>query len=127
MSPRSKTLKSQLKRVHVGDLIYVSWYDASIGKSLRGNKIDVPVKSWGIFLGIMGQRKKHIVLSQNNFQFSNGFFDIDYTAIPVGWANEITVISAHAIEDYEVDLLVKSFMMGQRHSRVAQRRVKNHG
>jgi len=89
--------------------------------------MNVTPKRLGDFLGIMGQRKKHIVLSQNSFQFSNGFFDIDYTAIPTDWANEITVIAAHVIEDYEVDFLVKSFMMGRRHSRVAQRRVTNHG
>jgi hypothetical protein len=39
------------------------WTDASIGKtSTNGGVIDVPVQSWGIFVGVFGKRK-HIILA----------------------------------------------------------------
>ena len=89
-----KEIVKQVKGLSLGDLIRVEWFDASIGKSLSGglNGIDVLVTSWGIFLGVLGQKNKHIILAQNNFRYANGFYDIDYTAIPACWTEKVTVI-----------------------------------
>ena len=40
----------QVKSVSPGDILFVSWFDASIGKSLTGGLrgIDISVSSWGI-------------------------------------------------------------------------------
>jgi len=79
-----KEVDRQIKDLHPGDLVKIEWFDASVGKSLSGGLagIDVPVKSWGIYIGLLGQKNKHIILAQNNFQYADGLYDIDYTAIP---------------------------------------------
>lgn len=53
-----KEVIKQVKGLTLGDLVKVDWFDASIGKSLSGglNGIDVPVTSWGIFIGVLGQK-----------------------------------------------------------------------
>lgn len=125
-----KELKKQLKDLQVGDLISVSWTDASIGKSLgSGVAVDVPAQSWGIFIGLMGKHNKHIVLAQNNFQYSDGFYDIDYTAIPVSWAVTVNVIEKNHVAKDEAEILFTSFLRGGRRvsSKHKQQKVKNHG
>jgi hypothetical protein len=80
----SKQIENKSKMLSPGDLIAVDWCDASVGKSSgSGMTIDVPVKSWGIFVGLIGDRTKHIVIAQNSFRYSDGLFDLDYTAIPL--------------------------------------------
>jgi hypothetical protein len=86
-------MKTKLDQLCPGDLICVSWSDASVGKSSgSGMTIDVPVKSWGIFVGLIGDKIKHIVLAQNSFRYADGLYDLDYTAIPVGWALNVEVM-----------------------------------
>jgi len=125
-----KELKKQLENLSKGDLVRVEWTDASIGKSLgTGMAIDVPVKSWGVFIGILGKRRQHIVLAQNNFQYSDGLYDIDYTAIPVGWAEKVTLIVKQHVSVEEAEQLFTSFLKGGRHAFPKQKRqqkVKNH-
>jgi len=127
---KSKSLKKQLKDLQLGDLICVEWTDASIGKSLgSGVAVDVPVKSWGIFIGLLGKRSKHIVLAQNNFQYSDGIYDIDYTAIPCGWTEKIKVVDKQHVSSEEAERLFTSFLRGGRRvsSKHKQQKVKNHG
>jgi len=127
---KNKSLKKQLKDLQLGDLICVEWTDASIGKSLgSGVAVDVPVKSWGIFIGLLGKRSKHIVLAQNNFQYSDGIYDIDYTAIPVGWAEKIKVVDKQHVSSEEAERLFTSFLRGGRRvsTKHKQQKVKNHG
>lgn len=79
-------LRKQLESLSPGDLISCSWCDASTGKSSsNGGVIDVPVRSWGVFVGLFGNKTKHIVLAQNSFQYADGLYDLDYTAIPLSW------------------------------------------
>jgi hypothetical protein len=72
-----KEVISQIKSLTAGDLVQVEWCDASIGKSLSNgvSGIDVPVKSWGVFIGLLGQRTKHVILAQNCFRYSDGLDD----------------------------------------------------
>lgn len=119
----------ELKECGCGDLVQVEWTDASIGKSLSGglHGIDVPVISVGVFLGVMGERNKHIILGQNHFRYADGIYDIDYTAVPVGWAVKVTVIVKGLISPEEVNQLISSFLRGgHRSRRTKQQRVKNH-
>ncbi len=101
-----------------GDLIQIEWFDASIGKSGFGSgcSIDVPVQSWGIFIGILGNKTKHIVLAQNSFCMSDGCFDLDYTAVPLGMAINITILSKQHIEKEAASKLVMSFLSNRRYS-----------
>jgi hypothetical protein len=123
-----ENLKKQLKTLQLGDLIRVDWKDASIGKSLSGglHGIDVPVESWGIFIGVLGEKSKYIILGQNNFRYADGLYDIDYTAIPVSWAMSITVLSKSHISPEEGRGLLNSFLQGGRRISPRQRRVLNH-
>ena len=74
MSKKPKKLLNALENVSSGDLIVVEWYDASSGKSSgSGMAIDVPIKSRGIFVGLIGDRVKHIVLAQNSFRYIEGY------------------------------------------------------
>jgi hypothetical protein len=76
MGLNRKVLK-QIKDLTFGDLVFVSWFDTSIGKKLeRGLAgIDVPVSSWGIFIGVLGQKNKHLVLAQNKFHYAHDSSD----------------------------------------------------
>jgi len=130
-----KEVISQIKSLAAGDLVQVEWCDASIGKSLSNgvSGIDVPVKSWGVFIGLLGQRTKHVILAQNCFRYSDGLYDIDYTAVPVPWTTNATVISKTHVSADEAGNLLNSFLLKEmkdgkscvnRCSR--QQRVRNH-
>jgi hypothetical protein len=109
----SKQVLKLLENVCPGDLIAIDWCDASVGKSSgSGMTIDVPVKSWGVFVGLIGDRVKHIVIAQNSFRYADGLFDLDYTAIPVGWALGVTILVKEHIPTESASRLVNSFMMG---------------
>jgi hypothetical protein len=110
---KEKGLKKQLESLCIGDLICVEWCDASVGKSSgSGVAIDVPVRSWGVFVGVLGVKVKHIVLAQNSFCYADGLFDLDYTAVPLSWALDVAVISKEYIPKEAVGKLVNSFLMG---------------
>ena len=121
-------LEEKLNEVQPGDLLCVDWYDASIGKSLgTGMAVDVPVKSWGIFVGALGEKSKHIILAQNNFHYADGVYDIDYTAVPLAWTCNIAILLKNHLNPEEAKLLLNSFLIGGRRTkRKAQQRVGNH-
>jgi len=125
-----KKFEDDMKRLSLGDLIQVEWTDASIGKSLSaGVNVDVPVTSWGLYLGLLGQHNKHIILVQNNFRYCDGLCDLDYTAIPLVWSNKVEVIAKNHIHLVEAQMLLNSFLMGGRRSlqgRTRQEHVSNH-
>lgn len=115
---------AQIENVKPGDLVRVEWFDASVGRSLAsGSLVDIPVLSWGIFVGLLGERKKHIVLAQNSFKYADGLYDVDYTSIPLSWATEITVIRESEVSQEVANLLLKSFLAGR--CRTIKRRTKN--
>ena len=132
VSKHVKQVLKALENVSPDDLIAVEWCDASVGKSSgSGMAIDVPVKSWGIFVGLIGDRVKHIVLAQNSFRYADGLYDLDYTAIPIGWAVDSSVlVKAHIPKDSACKL-VNSFLMGGHRAfnrpRTFQRRLSTHG
>lgn len=108
----------------------VAWSDASVGKSSGvGVAIDVPVISWGIFIGVFGEKSKHIVIAQNSFKYSSGVFDIDYTAVPLTWTLKVTVVAKACVDAQVSRQLVNSFLLGGRRSlskHTFQRSVINH-
>jgi hypothetical protein len=126
-----KKILSQIKGLAAGDLVCVEWCDASIGKSLSNgvSGIDVPVKSWGIYVGILGQKRKHLILAQNNFRYADGLYDIDYTAVPVPWMTNVTAIIKNHVCPAEAKHLLKSFLLNEKQSpkrRLRQQKVRNH-
>jgi hypothetical protein len=132
-----KEITGLIKNLNTGDLVGIEWCDASIGKSLSNGigGIDVPVKSWGVFIGIMGKRREHVILAQNCFRYSDGLYDIDYTAIPLPWATSAEVLQKGYVNSEEAKVLLNSFTINQKaktekttfnRSRCAQRRLRNH-
>jgi hypothetical protein len=125
-----KKIEDEMKKLSLGDLVRVEWTDASIGKSLSaGLNVDVPVASWGIYLGLLGQKNKHIILVQNNFHYADGLCDLDYTAIPLVWSAKVIVLAKNHIPPGEAQVLMNSFLMGGKRSlqnRTRQERVSNH-
>jgi len=126
----NRQLAKQIKSVGLGALVRVEWFDASTGKVAMGGPIDIPVKSWGIFLGVFGERNRHVVLAQNMFRMNDqGLFDIDFTAIPLSWTVSVSVISPNCLDSDEAQKLQQSFIVGatkKRTTKRAQRRIKNH-
>lgn len=121
-------LREVLKQVKIsdlqlGDLIHVCWFDASTGSS-RAGAIDIPVDSWGLFIGVLGEKNKHIILAQNNFKYSDGLYDVDYTAIPLSWTVKIKVVNKTEVTQLEARALLDSFLAGRKCS--LKKRVKNH-
>jgi len=124
-----KEVLKRIKNLCPGSLLRVEWFDASTAKTAMGGPIDVPVKSWGIFLGVFGEKNKHIILSQNNFKMTEqGLYDIDYTAIPVTWTIAISVLDPNAVSQDEANKLLHSFIAGTRKHAIkrAQWKVVNH-
>jgi hypothetical protein len=131
-----KEVINQVKSLVAGDLVCVEWCDASIGKSLSNGigGIDVPVKSWGVFIGVLGKRREHVILAQNAFRYSDGLYDIDYTAVPLPWATSATVIEKNHVGAEEAQVLLHSFTINEKSkttekttfNRSRQRRVRNH-
>jgi len=110
---KRRELKKRLELLSPGDLVMVEWCDASVGKSMdSGATIDIPVKSWGVFIGVLGSKAKHIVLAQNSFRYSDGVFDLDYTAIPLSLAFNVSVLMKEHIPIEAAGKLVSSFMVG---------------
>jgi hypothetical protein len=131
-----KEIQSQIKNLAAGDLVCVEWCDASIGKSLSNGigGIDVPVKSWGVFIGVLGKKREHVILAQNCFQYSDGLYDIDYTAIPLPWATSATLIDHGYVTAQEAQVLLHSFTINEKSKDAKstfnrarrQRRLRNH-
>ncbi|MCW3996216.1 MAG: hypothetical protein NWE98_08750 [Candidatus Bathyarchaeota archaeon] len=132
-----KEVINQVKSLVAGDLVCIEWCDASIGKSLSNGigGIDVPVKSWGVFIGVLGKRREHVILAQNCFRYSDGLFDIDYTAVPLSWATSATVVAKSYVDANEAKVLLNSFTINEKaksekttfnRSRCVQRRLRNH-
>ncbi|MGD6933756.1 MAG: hypothetical protein ACQCN5_06075 [Candidatus Bathyarchaeia archaeon] len=131
-----KEITNQINNLTTGDLICVEWSDASIGKSLSNgvNGIDVPVKSWGIYIGQLGQKRKHLILAQNCFRYSDGLYDIDYTAVPLPWTTSASIIQKNHVGTEEAQVLLKSFTVNAKAKNDGasfgrcrrQQRVRNH-
>jgi len=110
----AKEVLRQIKSLQLGDLVRVEWFDASIGRSSSGGPIDLPVKSWGVFLGVFGEKNKQIILAQNNFRYTETIYDSDYTAIPLTWAVNVVVIEKGHLPADEAENVLNSFISGKR-------------
>ena len=118
------SLVSQLESCKPGDLVCCMWTDASIGKTSTN-------------VGVFGKRK-HIILAQNSFENADGLCDLDYTAIPLGWVEDVQIISQRYTPEDAVRSLVasfvrcdeeqkKSFSRSNRPRAFFQRRLSIHG
>ena len=110
----NKRIAKQIKALRLGDLVRVEWFDASIGRSRGAGPIDIPVKSWGIFLGVFGEKNRQIILAQNNFRYAETVYDSDYTAVPLAWTVNVVVIEKTHLPANEAQSVLDSFISGKR-------------
>ena len=110
----NKNVAKKIKSLQLGDLVRVDWFDASIGRSRARSSIDIPVKSWGVFLGVFGEKSKQIILAQNNFRYAETIYDSDYTAVPLTWTVNVVVIEKAHLPADEAQNVLNSFISGKR-------------
>jgi len=109
---------NQIKDLRLGDLVRVEWFDASKGearvsKDLQSEvQFDIPVTSWGVFLGIVGHKNKHIVLLRDHFQMSEtlGIYDIDFNVVPLGMLSDLAILKRAELERDVAALLQTAFL-----------------
>jgi len=119
----SEKVVEQLKKLRLGDLVEVTWLDASRGKletveELReagaaGAEIDLPVTSYGVYIGTFGRIAKHVVLVASQWLFSQGYGQIDCTIIPVGTVENIRVLMSKLMDMENVRVCQQAFIHGR--------------
>jgi hypothetical protein len=62
----------------------------------------------------MGKRREHVILAQNAFRYTDGLYDIDYTAIPLPWATSSTLIQNAHVGAEEAQVLLHSFTLNEK-------------
>jgi hypothetical protein len=126
----SKKVGKVFEELEAGDLVRVEWCDASVGKSMSsGVNVDVPVESWGVYIGVFGRKQRAIIIAQNAFRYADGLFDLDYTAIPLQWSLRVEVISKNYVKTGTAKQLLRSFLRPAERTlnrRTHQEKVRNH-
>ena len=108
----------QIKGLQLGDLVKVKWFDASKGEARIDRDVesqiqfDIPVTSWGVFLGVVGERTKHILLIRDHFQMNEalGVYDIDFNVVPVGMIHGVEILRQGELEPHIAILLQQAFL-----------------
>jgi len=119
----SKKVLKQLGELQSGDLIEVTWLDASRGRletveelreaGVPGAEIDLPVISYGVYIGTFGKIAKHIVLVASQWLFAQGYGQIDCTIIPVGTVENINVLKPKLMDAKNVHVCQQAFIHGR--------------
>jgi len=112
--------------LQLGDLIRVRWFDACKGEARIDKQseeakvqFDVPVTSWGVFLGLVGEKTKHVLLIRDHFQMnaSSGVYDIDFNVVPIGMIHAIEVLKQGELEPEIAKLLLQAFLKARTNKR----------
>jgi hypothetical protein len=114
----NKTVLKQIKDLQLGDLIRLEWNDASKGEARVSKdrqadvQFDIPVTSWGVFLGIVGRKTKHVVLLRDHFEMSAtlGVYDIDFNVIPLGMISHVAILKKAELDSRVASLLQTAFL-----------------
>ena len=107
-----------IEDLRLGDLVRLEWSDASKGEARvskngeSGVQFDIPVTSWGVFLGIVGRKTKHVVLLRDHFQMNErfGVYDIDFNVIPLGMICNVEVLRRAELDRGLARLLQTAFL-----------------
>ncbi len=126
MTMGNDPLEEALKKLHPGDSVKVEWLDASRGKietvekfteaGAEGAEIDLPVNSFGVFIGIFGKKRRHVVLVASQWVYCRGLGQIDCTVIPLGTVEKVTLIQSGVMEGRDVRACQTAFI----HSRTVR-------
>jgi len=119
MAKLVREIRKQIKGLQLGDLIRVRWFDASKGEVRieeqsedAGVQFDIPVTSWGVFLGLVGEKTKHVLLIRDHFQMNatSGVYDIDFNVVPIGMIQAVEVLKRSELEPTVAELLQQAFL-----------------
>jgi len=123
MNGMSKKVIKQLSELQSGDLVEVTWLDASKGRmetveemreaGASGAEIDLPVTSYGVYIGAFGKRANHIVLVASQWIYAQGYGQIDCTIIPVGTVENIRVLMPKLMGIDNVRVCQQAFIQGR--------------
>ena len=111
-----KQVSKQIKALQLGDLVEIFWLDASKGEARIQKKVkaktrfDIPVQSSGYFIGVAGQKTKHVILVRDAFQISSDVYDIDWNCVPIGMIYEVKVAHPSALNMQLATHLQKAFL-----------------
>lgn len=113
----------QLGDLQLGDLIEVTWLDASKGRletveemresGASGAEIDLPVTSYGVYIGAFGKIAKYIVLVASKWLYAQGYGQIDCTIIPLGTVENIRVLLPKLMDAENVRVCQQAFIHGR--------------
>ena len=80
-----------LEELHVGDLIFVSWNDASmdVGKLPDDDSVAALMRTVGVFLGVRGRKRRHLLLGRSKVPIPQ-FWEAD--RIPVQLIDQIILL-----------------------------------
>jgi hypothetical protein len=119
----NKKVFKQLSELQLGDLVEVIWLDASKGRletveemresGASGAEIDLPVTSYGIYIGAFGKIAKHIVLVASKWLYAQGYGQIDCTIIPLGTVENIRVLLPKLMDAENVRVCQQAFIHGR--------------
>jgi len=121
-----REVRKQIKGLQLGDLIRVRWFDACKGEARIDEQsedakvqFDIPVTSWGVFLGLVGEKTKHVLLIRDHFQMNatSGVYDIDFNVVPIGMINAIEVLKKGELEPNVAKLLQQAFLKARTNKR----------
>ena len=104
MAKLLRVVQRQIRALQLGDLVRVRWFDACKGEArideqsgsadeASGVQFDIPVTSWGVFLGVVGEKTRHVLLIRDHFQMNaaSGVYDIDYSVVPIGMIQAVEI------------------------------------
>jgi len=114
-----REVRKQIKGLQLGDLVRVRWFDACKGEARIDEQsedakvqFDIPVTSWGVFLGLVGEKTKHVLLIRDHFQMnaSSSVYDIDFSVVPIGMIQTVEVLKRSELEPKVAVLLQQAFL-----------------
>lgn len=131
-----KELERQLKALSPGDLVCVEWFDASKGRIetardlgevgvSNGVRIDSPVKSYGIYIGIFGSRAKHVIIVASLWVHTTDYGQVDSTVIPLGVIESARTIAPKVMEIQNVRLCQQAFLQGRCYHFLQRFQIRN--
>jgi hypothetical protein len=109
-----KKILNKLEKLQFGDLVRVYWLDASeaMGRTGEGGEphFDTPVASIGHYVGVKGNRTRHLILLKDIFQITEKTYDLVYNCIPLGMIEKVNVRRKKDLETEFHEIIKKNLM-----------------
>ncbi|OYT47632.1 hypothetical protein B6U79_03855 [Candidatus Bathyarchaeota archaeon ex4484_231] len=96
----------RVEELERGDLILVKWFDASElrAKLNQHEKPEVAVYEWGIYLGVRGRKRKHLLLGKEHVK---GWGEWGAARIPVSLIEEVWLLMRRSYQKCFPNLVLK--------------------